>query len=135
MSIQSQTKDRAHVLYDGACPFCLKSVEILKRLDWLGRLAYVDMRDPDEPALARVADPATLLDQMPVLPPRAEHVLHGFDGIRWLAWRVPALWLIAPLLYLPGVPQLGRRLYLWIARNRFRLLPCQHGSCVIQKKH
>ena len=29
---------RGHVLYDGQCPLCLKSVGVLKRLDWFGRL-------------------------------------------------------------------------------------------------
>ena len=30
---------KAVVLYDGDCPFCRKSVAILRKLDWLDRLA------------------------------------------------------------------------------------------------
>jgi hypothetical protein len=44
------------------------------------------------------------------------------------------LWVLAPLLYVPGVPALGQKLYLWIARHRFRLVPCHGGVCTIQRK-
>ena len=53
---------------------------------------------------------------------------------RWGGRRLPLLWLSAPLLYLPGVPWLGQCIYLWVARNRFNLVPCRDGVCDIQKK-
>jgi hypothetical protein len=66
---------------------------------------------------------------MHVVTPDHRHVYHGFAALRWLAWRLPLLWPVLPLLYLPGVPALGQRLYLWVARNRFRLVPCHGGVC------
>lgn len=114
------------VLYDGACRFCVKSVGLLRKLDWFGRLRYADMRQVTIDLPSIPAD--EMLDQMHVLPGNAAP-RHGFDAIRWLAWRLPALWPIAPLLCIPGVPQFGQRLYLWIARNRFRFGPCRHGIC------
>ena len=30
------------VLYDGLCPLCLRSVAILKKLDWFGRLHWLN---------------------------------------------------------------------------------------------
>jgi hypothetical protein len=68
---------------------------------------------------------------MHVLTPDGRRVYHGFAALRWLAWRLPLLWPLAPLLYLPGIPSLGQRLYLWIARNRFRLVPCHGGVCTL----
>src|SRR5262245_29249512 len=126
---------KAAVLYDGHCAFCRKSVGILRRLDWARRLAYVDVREGDQPLLqeARVAE-APLLEEMHVLTPGGGRLYHGFGAFRWLAWRLPALWLIAPLLYIPGIPSLGQKLYLWIAKNRFRLVPCHGGVCTIQRK-
>ena len=53
----------------------------------------------------------------------------GYRAIRWLAWRLPATWLIAPLLYLPGMTWLGQKLYMAVARNRFKIIPCEHGVC------
>jgi predicted DCC family thiol-disulfide oxidoreductase YuxK len=48
-----------------------------------------------------------------------------------MAWRLPLLWAVAPLLYLPGVPWLGQKVYLWVARNRFNLVPCHDGGCAV----
>jgi predicted DCC family thiol-disulfide oxidoreductase YuxK len=133
MSSPSPVSDsRAIVLYDGRCAFCRQSVQLLRRLDWLGRLRFGDVREPSQlPAGTRSLDPARLLEEMHVLPADARHVYHGFAALRWLAWRLPLLWPVAPLLYLPGVLPLGQRLYLWIARNRFRLIPCHGGVCTL----
>jgi predicted DCC family thiol-disulfide oxidoreductase YuxK len=42
----------------------------------------------------------------------------GFDGWRNLAWALPLLWIILPLLYLPPIPWMGRKVYRRIADNR-----------------
>ncbi len=126
------TDGRAQVLYDGQCPLCLKSVAWLKRLDWLGRLTYVDARDPvNLPAGGQ--GPGRFLEEMHLLTPDGRQLLHGFAAFRWMVWRLPPLWPVVPFLYLPGMATLGQRLYLWVARNRFRLVPCHGGVCTIQK--
>jgi len=43
---------KARVLYDGDCAFCCKSIELLKKLDWLGQL---DRRGAAFRADARIA--------------------------------------------------------------------------------
>lgn len=125
---------KAQLLFDGDCALCRKSVGFLRKLDWLGRLDYVNARDTSQPVLQQpgVAQ-APLLEQMHLLAPDGKQLFGGFKAFRWLAWRLPVLWPVAPLLYLPGVPTLGQRVYLWIARNRFRLVPCHGGVCTIQK--
>ena len=126
---------RAQVLYDGDCAFCRKSIAFLRRLDWFGRLDYVNVRDASEPPLQNPSvQRAPLLEQMHLLTPHGRALLAGFHALRWLAWRLPILWPLAPLLYLPGVPSAGQRLYLWVARNRFRLVPCHGGVCTIQRQ-
>ena len=123
---------KARVLYDGDCAFCRKSVELLKKLDWLGKLDYVNVRDATQPLLneSPIAG-APLLEQMHVLPRDGQHLYGGYRAVRWLAWRLPATWLVAPFLYLPGMTYLGQKFYLWIARNRFKIVPCTHGVCSI----
>ena len=126
---------RASVLFDGDCALCRKSIALLQRLDWGRRLAYVNIRETDNPLLQSPAlAQAPLVEQMHVLTPDGSRLYQGFGAFRWLAWQLPALWLLVPLLYLPGIPALGQKLYLWIARNRFRLVPCHGGVCTIQKK-
>jgi predicted DCC family thiol-disulfide oxidoreductase YuxK len=125
---------KALVLYDGQCPLCRKSVGILRRLDWFRRLAYVDARDGAHlPPHAPPLEPGRLLEEMHLLAPEGGRVYHGFAAFRWMAWRLPLLWPLAPFLYVPGVPALGQRLYLWVARNRFRLVPCHGGVCTLRR--
>jgi predicted DCC family thiol-disulfide oxidoreductase YuxK len=127
---------QAVVLYDGQCAFCRQSVALLRWLDWLHRLRFADARDLAHlPASEHPLDPTQLLEEMHVLTADGRHVYHGFAALRWLAWRLPLLWPIAPLLYLPGVLPLGQRLYLWVARNRFHLVPCHGGVCTLPPKN
>lgn len=126
---------KAKILYDGQCPLCLKSVAGLKRLDWLKVCEFANARESQVLADLQVdVSPERLLEEMHLLTPKNQKVLHGFAAFRWLSWRLPACWLIAPFLYLPGVPWLGQKLYLWVARNRFRLVPCHGGVCTLPQK-
>jgi predicted DCC family thiol-disulfide oxidoreductase YuxK len=132
MAVADKPDRKAAVLYDGQCAFCLKSVALLRRLDWLGKLRYVDARHPEElPDSDIPIELPRLLQEMHVVTADGRHLYHGFQALRWLAWRLPLLWGFAPLLYLPGVLPLGQRLYLWVARNRFRLIPCHGGVCTL----
>ena len=123
---------KIRVLYDGDCAFCRKSIALLTRLDWLSQLEYVNVRDASQPILS---DPlianSPLLEQMHVVPSDGGRIFGGYSAIRFLASRLPATLLIAPLLYLPGMTWLGQKVYLWIARNRFKIIPCEHGVCTI----
>lgn len=121
---------KAVVLYDGDCPLCRRSVGVLKRLDWLGALAYHSARDADRlPPSWVPLDPDRLLEEMHVLTPNRTNAYAGFRAFRWMAWRLPVTIPLAPLLYLPGVPWLGNRVYRWVARNRLKLVPCHDGAC------
>ena len=125
---------RARVFYDGDCAFCCKSIELLKKLDWLGKLDYVNVRDETQPILKELPIlGAPLLEQMHVVPVGSQRLYGGYSAIRWLAWRLPMTWLVAPFLYLPGMTYLGQKFYLWIARNRFKIVPCEHGVCKIPR--
>ncbi len=120
---------RIRVLYDGRCPLCQAGVRQLRRLDWFGRLDYLDARHPEAfPTDLPPLDAGRLLEEMHVITSGGQ-VLAGFRGIRYLAWFLPPGWPAAPFLYLPGVPTLGQWLYLKIARNRFNLVPCRDGVC------
>jgi predicted DCC family thiol-disulfide oxidoreductase YuxK len=125
----------ALVLFDGQCEFCRRSVALLRRLDWLRRFWYHDCRDPAGiPANTADLDPAKLTEQMHVLTPDRARALAGFRAVRYIAGRLPLFWVIWPFLSLPGMTRLGQRLYLWVARRRFHLVPCHDGVCTIPPK-
>ena len=122
------------VIYDGECPLCRKSVAWLRRLDWRKRLSYINFRDESDPFVASI--PTTqerMIAEMHVWPASRTRLHHGFGAFRFIAWRLPLMWPIVPLLYLPGVPWLGQKVYLWVARNRYHLVPCHDGVCTIQQ--
>ena len=124
--------DKAIVLYDGQCPLCQRSVAVLKRLDWRKRLAFQDARDREHLPESQVPlDPERLLQEMHVLTPDRKRVYAGFRAFRWMAARLPLLWALVPFLYLPGVPWLGQKIYLCVAKNRFKLVPCHDGVCTL----
>lgn len=123
---------RAVVLFDGDCPLCRKTTSILRRLDWFGRLAFHNCRDTARiPANTAHLDAGRMIEEMHVLTPDRSRALAGFRAVRWIAGRVPVLWPLYPLLFIPGMARLGQRVYLWIARNRFHLVPCRDGVCTI----
>lgn len=126
---------RGVVLYDGACEFCRRSVGLLRRLDWLGRLHFQNCRDSDTwPPCDEPLEMPKLIEEMHVVPPERDRSLAGFQAFRWMAWRMPLVLPLAPLLYLPGVLWLGNRVYRWVARNRFQLVPCGTGECQVPLK-
>jgi predicted DCC family thiol-disulfide oxidoreductase YuxK len=124
------------VLFDGDCPFCRRSVAILKRLDWLGRLHFRSARNNVEhlPQAQIALDSKRLLDEMHVLTPDRRRAYLGYAAFRWIAWRLPLGVLIAPFLYIPGVPAIGNRVYRWVAKNRMDLVPCTDGACPVHLK-
>ena len=76
---------KAIVLYDGACPLCRKSVALVRRLDWLGRLSYQNAREVGKLPPCRVPlDPERLLAEMHVVPPDRRRDYAGFRAFRWL---------------------------------------------------
>jgi predicted DCC family thiol-disulfide oxidoreductase YuxK len=123
---------KAVVLFDGECPLCLKSVDILKRLDWLHTLHFQNAREADRlPASPIPLEQNRMLEEMHLVTPDRRSVHHGFGAFRWMARHIPLLAAFTPILYLPGVPAIGQWAYLWVARHRYQLVPCHNGVCSV----
>ena len=132
MNCIAPTSKQAIVLYDGQCPLCLRSVAILKRLDWFKRLYFQDARDREKiPAGPVQLDYEQLLVEMHLVTPGRSRVYAGFYAFRWMAGRLPALLLFWPILFLPFIPNIGQRVYRWVAKNRYNLVPCHDGACAL----
>lgn len=109
----------------------------MRRLDWLRRIEFVDLHQA-EAETGRFADlnRQRLMSEIHVLD--AEGRLYaGFAGMRRMLREAPLgfpLWL---LLHLPGSDALGKRVYRFIARRRYRLnallgkelRACADGNC------
>jgi hypothetical protein len=98
---------------------------VLLLLDHLHRLRAVNFRDPQ---LRKHYAPDIALKDLD----RSMHIkirlenFAGFDAFRKLTWHLPTLWILAPLLLIPGIPPIGRIVYARIAASRNR---CSDGLC------
>lgn len=117
--LRSDFESERLVLYDGSCGVCSRSIVMLARFDVLRRIRFADFASEwswlsaDFPSLSRDACDA----QMHVVTGDGR-VYAGFDAVRALAWVLPIGWLAIPFLYIPPVPESGRRLYRSLAANR-----------------
>ena len=114
---------RTAVIYDGLCPLCIRTMTVVDVLDGGQRLEYVDLETDWAQAQRRapgLTRDAALAAMHVVTPDGRTH--RGFDGFRVLAGATPALLPLAPLLYVPPIPPIGRRIYGWVAARRPRRL-------------
>lgn len=124
-----QNKDL--VIFDGECNFCQSQIRLIRRLDLGGqKLEYRSLHEPS------VSDEFPELDLDALM--RAMHIVDrnsqihiGSDAVKYLARRLPLLWIFVPLLHLPGTGPLWKWMYQFIAKNRYRLAgkKCDTGSC------
>ena len=100
-------------------------------LDVFAKLQLLDLRQQED-ALGVAVDRRRAEREMFVLTPGGKW-LGGFRAFHWMAWRLPLLVIVAPLLYFPGVPPLGDRVYRWVSHNRFRLMgvSCDSDACAV----
>jgi predicted DCC family thiol-disulfide oxidoreductase YuxK len=101
------------VWYDSACPLCIREIALMRRLDWLGRIAFVDAVNEDN---------CCPIDRAEVLAR-----FHAMENGRLLsgAAAFAAMWRAIPLLQplglfarLPGALWLLERAYRGFLRIR-----------------
>jgi predicted DCC family thiol-disulfide oxidoreductase YuxK len=110
---------RYFVVFDGSCGLCLGTVSVIGALDLLGRVQILDVFE-EWPTIARrfpQANKDACFETMHVFRNHGAPAT-GFDGYRLLARGLPLAWPILPLLYVPGVAQVGRRVYAAVAARR-----------------
>ena len=123
---------RYAVIYDDQCEICQSFVAWLHLLD---RGHQVDCF-PIDPAALHHLHPRLSLDaclrEIHVVTPEGE-VRVGWDGVAALARLFPATWPIGALGDLPPFRGLARRLYRWVAANRYALSKCRGGACRVAR--
>jgi predicted DCC family thiol-disulfide oxidoreductase YuxK len=117
------------VLFDGGCPLCRRSVRLLRAIDWLHRLQFVDGTDAEaRQRFAPGLTEAALLVEMYVVNERGQRYA-GYEGYLQLARVVPLMWPMHLIGGLPGIRTLGHLLYRTIAAKRIRRGRCTNDLC------
>lgn len=89
----------------------------LKRLDWLNLLVPTSFRDPGVVERDRL-EVARLNRRMQSRREAGGPVREGIDAVVQIAWRVPLLWPVAPLLVVSRWLGVGQTAYDFIASRR-----------------
>lgn len=116
--LNRNAKEPIIVLFDGRCGFCTKISVMVTMLDWLHRVDLVNYHDPKArlhhaPTVSLDALNAAMHVKMPDGSFRV-----GFYGFRALSRHLPLLWPLWLLLYIPGVPFIGTKVYDVVAKHR-----------------
>lgn len=103
------------VFYDGDCGFCMRNVEVVEHLDLFKRVQFQNFRSKETKKIANFPFERA---ETEVVMKVGGNWIGGYDVFRLIFKRLPLTALIWPLLYVPPVPQIGRRVYRWVAKNR-----------------
>ncbi|MBV8465419.1 MAG: DUF393 domain-containing protein [Burkholderiales bacterium] len=120
------------VLYDGACPICVKEMRKIAGRDQARRLAFVDIAHPDFDAGRYGTTYEAMMAQLHAVD-GAGRLLIGIDCVSAIYTAVGRGWLVWPLKIEQTKP-IWRFLYRLFARNRYRAskmlgLRCEGGTC------
>ena len=121
------------LIFDGQCRICTASMRGLNRWDWCNKLAFLSLHDPQVREICPDLSHDELMREIYLLDSRGRRY-RGIKAIRVAAGRVPVLWPIVPLLYLPGTLPLWSAAYRAFARWRYRFGrrdDCPGGSCSV----
>jgi predicted DCC family thiol-disulfide oxidoreductase YuxK len=125
IAIAAWPRSKLHVIYDGGCGVCRTAIACVKGLDWSRRLELVDLHRTEEVrALGVPLDEAACLRDLHAVSAK-RRVIAGYDAYRAIAARLPLACWFAPIMALPGVRHIGRRIYRRVADHRVS------GTCAI----
>ncbi|WP_449621398.1 thiol-disulfide oxidoreductase DCC family protein [Robertmurraya sp. Marseille-Q9965] len=119
-------------LYDRKCSLCQRTKRTFQKLDWNHKIEWISLQEYEGSQFSAVE----LRRELHIILPD-RNVLKGFDAVRKLLVKSPPTLLVGLFLYVPFMPLIGRPIYRWIAKNRYKLLTktCTDGSCSIKEKN
>ncbi len=128
---KNDASERDVVIFDGHCRICTAGIKKIQWLDWLSKCRYVSLHDAEISEKYPDLTYDMLMDEMYVVNEKGLR-LGGAAAFRYLSWRIPLMWPIAPILSIPGTMGLWSSLYKLVAKNRYRfgrIQDCDGGTC------
>ncbi len=106
------------VLYDGRCGFCKKTIFLIHIMDWLHRIQFENLHDQKvRERYAPHVEVATLNEAIHTVDQK-DGIKKGFFAVRTVCMELPMFWPVVYLLFIPGIPAIGTRVYGYIAAHR-----------------
>lgn len=116
---------RLDVYYDGYCPFCIRSKNVMSRFDFLHLLRFVSFRDLTPERMP--SNPEDMERAMVTV--AGERKDSGMHAVARILVRIPELFPLYLLVSAGNGIGIGEKLYGKIARSRYSFLV---GKCVDQ---
>lgn len=105
------------VLYDDQCAFCISQTRLLRRLDWFGAFRFQGISDPPSLELVPNVKREDLSAAIHCVTKDGK-VYRAARCFRFLAMRIPLLFPLAIVMWIPGMIWVAEKIYARIARNR-----------------
>jgi predicted DCC family thiol-disulfide oxidoreductase YuxK len=123
------------VVYDGNCVLCQQTRRIVRLLDWLHRVEFLNIHDWNEVSRRYPnLDFEQAMGQIHAMSNDGQ--MHGgYFGMRRILRELPLGFPMWMILHIPGMSWVGQKVYGFIARNRYRInimfgAPiCEDGTC------
>lgn len=131
---EARQQNAAHVvLYDNECSLCTFQMRMLGWLDWGNRFALVPLSNPRVAQIAPSLTSEALREAIHCVTPQGR-IYRGARAIRFVGMRLPVLWPLSLILWIPGVIVLAEIVYQWISRNRYllsRMFGCKDACAIL----
>lgn len=124
-------KNKLTIVYDNWCPNCKRFISIVKSLDWLKLIYYIELRNPKAKKTLTGFDLVLASQQMASFDNKWHY---GFNSIYQILLRLPTFWLTIPILFVLKITKFGHFLYKEIALKR-KIIPlhCKDKICLVKK--
>ena len=109
---------RGYVIYDGACPLCVRGVGLIGGIFARHGFVWIPIQSPTACKRLGLTHPE-LLDEMKLLLQNGA-IIGGAEAWGTMCRAVLWLWPLGVLLTVPGFKGLANAGYRWLARNRYR---------------
>jgi len=120
------------VLYDGWCPFCIKTTNFLKRIDLSRNIEYESFREKS--VVDNYKIPATNLEKRMHAIDRNNQAFEGIDAFILISKNILILFPMLPILIISKKLGFGQKLYDFIAGKRVLKLTNCENSCEISHR-
>ena len=125
-----------YVLYNGNCKLSRRAIASLRVFDLFGRLTYLNVLEPEALVTHDVdwLSSGALVKDIHAVVDRKSY-WRGFAAYRVISARIPLLWIVLPLLYLPPLAKVGDRIYRRVADRTSNIVSAKAFKSVKNKSY
>ena len=124
------------LIFDDQCEFCLRSIRLLRKLDWLSAIEFIPLGEAGQ-IMTRYSIPCEAMETKMHYISTCGNVTAGAEAFRAFGKKIPLLFPSAVMLHLPFALSLASFIYMKLAVNRYalsRLMSCSSKNCSVHRK-